>query len=235
MKFSTFIIIALLGLIAYALLRPAPSPTAMQILRLAELAKQWIPPAAGRQEPPPEVEPQLPTPDHGGQESPPATPRASQTPKPGDSPRALLPHLSWDPFAKGENDFTRKQYTGSVREHLNGDCLLIRCGTRSKADSGPPDEYVVAGFPGAENASLNAQIDFYAYSAGSVTYGNETETKTVTILVYSGAANPTNPPPDQNQQPEQTPRPTSDPLPPKPGSWMWQRNGPLERGPFDRK
>jgi hypothetical protein len=237
MKFSTFIIIALLALIAYALWRPPPSPTAMQ--EILRVAKQWIPPQVmNRQASPPEAEPRLPAPDQGGQESPPANPRPNQTPKPKDSSRAQ-PHFSWDPFANGDNDFTRKQYSGRVREHLNGDCLLIRCGTQSK-DSGPAEEYVLAGFPGAESASPNAQIDFYAYSAGSVTYGNETETKTVTILVYSGAANATNQPPEQNQPeqnrpPEPTPQPASDPTPTKPGSWMWQRNSPLDRGAFDRK
>ena len=235
MKFSTFIIIALLALIAYALLRPSPSPTAAQILRLATLAKQWIPPAAtGRQESPPEGEPQLPAPNQGEQEAPAANPRSSQTPK-SDGSSHGLPHLAWDPFAKGENDFARNQYAGSVREHLNGDCLLIRCGTRSKPDSGLADEYVLAGYPGAESAPLDAQIDFYAYSAGSVTYENETVTKTVTILVYSGAANATNPQPEQNQPPGQAPRPTSDALATKPGSWMWQRNSPLDRGPFDHR
>jgi hypothetical protein len=238
MKFSSFITIALLALIAYALLRPAPSPNAMQeILRLAQ---QLIPPATpartGGADFHPADEQPLPAPGSSAQGFPPGTQQPNLTPQakaPANGRLRPQAQLTWDPLApKGEDQATRRQYTGWVREHLSGDCLLIRCGTRLRADSGPEGEYVLAGFPDAAKANVDSQIDFYAYSGGVVTYDNDTETKTISILLYSSAIGQMNEAPIQSpQQPLPPPGHTE---PPK-GSWMWQGNSPLNRGPYNQK
>jgi hypothetical protein len=233
MKFSSFITIALLAVIAYALLRPAPSPNAMQeILRLAQ---QLIPPAKkGGPDSLPVDEQPLPTPGSGSgaQGFPPWIQQPNLTPQskaPANGKLRSQPKLTWDPSSiMGEDEAVRRLYTGRAREHLNGDCLLIRCGAQMKPDSGPEGEYVLAGYPGAAEAPLDTQFDFYAYSGGVVTYDNDTETKTVSILVYSPAAGSRNPPATQN------PRPAENTDPPK-GSWMWQGNSPLDRGSYRQK
>ena len=232
MKFSTFIIIALLSLIAYALLRPAPSPNAMQ--EFVRVAQQLIPLVRpGGPDSRPATEQPTPASNSGGQGNPPATQAPSAPPKtetPGNGRGSLgQPELNWDPLSKGGDDALRKQYTGSVREHLNGDCLLIRAGTRAKPDSGPEGEYVLTGYPGAADVSLNTQIDFYAYAGGVVPYENDTETKTVLILVYISAIDSKNP-----ESPQNTP-PAGNTQSARPGSWMWQGNSPLDRGPYKQK
>jgi hypothetical protein len=242
-KFSTFIIIALLALIAYALLRPAPAPNTMQ--EFLRLAQQLIPPAkTGGQETQPVAEQQaLPKPNSGGEGLLPAASQPNPTPKSEAPAKGILeralPHLTWDPFEKGDDAFVQKQYSGRVRQHLYGDTLLMRSGT--KPDSGSGDEYVLAGFPGAADLPLDAPIEFYAYSAGAVTLEYKTETKSMSVLVYSSAVDPKNQQPVQNQQSAQNrqmtpiPQPAQDTPPPKPGSWMWNQKNPLDLGPYNRK
>jgi hypothetical protein len=229
MKFSTFIIIALLALIAYALLRPAPSPNAMQ--EFLRLAQQWIPPArTGGQDSQPGAEQPLPAPKSGGQGFLPVTLPSILAPKSEGSgngkPSPAPPRVTWDPFAGGIDDFEERHYTGRVLQHLDGDSLVIRSGMKS--DSGSGDQYVLTGFPGAADLRPDTQIEFSARSAGVVTLESNTETKTVTILVYSPGAETTNRRSTQNTQPTESTQPA------KPGSWMWQHDGSLDRGPYNR-
>ena len=173
-------------------------------------------------------------PEGAGQGSQPATHQPGAASKEnGKSPRAL-PRVTWDPFANVENALEQKQYAGRVRQHLEGACLLISSGTKQDSESG--SEYVLTGFPGAADLPLDASIEFNAYSAGDVTLKNDTETKTVSILVYSSAQNPNSPQQAPNGQSAQIPQPAQPPPPPpKPGSWMWDQKGALDRGAYNRR
>lgn len=226
MKFSTIIIIALLALIAYALLRPKPSPSALQ--ELLRRAQQLIPGArAGDDDSQPATD--KPTPTSGAQE--PIAKRKSEAPAAGKTSHSQ-PQWTWNPFTIGDDDSLRKQYTGSVRQHLDGDCLWLRSGTRSKPDSGDDGQYVLAGFPGAADVPLDTQLDFYAYLGGVVPYENDGEVKTLSILVYSSPGDSRNQPTTQTTQ---TPQPAEHSQTAKPGDWMWNRKTPLDLGPYNRR
>lgn len=108
--------------------------------------------------------------------------------------------LTWDRIEK-QDIGPRYYYLGVIQHRFSGNNYLVRCATRTRADSGPVGDYVLVDLPDS-TMNVNDTIAFFARVAGRTSFDTlDGKRREVVRLVYEPPDEPARSGQDSYQNP----------------------------------